>query len=301
MSFISNSNPDWSCSQTAQILTCTSSAIIPANGSSIFNITVSTNPSIATNVTNTAQVASTYIDPDLSNNQTSDPTIVNHIPVVNNFTISPILNNVTQLLPSSIFGGNANDVGDSLQNFTILTLPSNTLGTLYLGNPATTGVVITPNQVLSLIDITNVYFVPVLASIGSATFEFTSIDSFSATPSSPATITLPITNVPATSSSGNTIILGQNVNPNLSSQSTSNTTAQNSPVTTQTQGQNTNQNIAVPPQKPTQVLGEFENIIKTNNQLIRTGFESENITFIVLAIVSMLVLISTVWLSIRKV
>jgi hypothetical protein len=152
---------------------------------------------------------------------------------------------------------------------------------------------------LSLPDITNVYFVPALGATGNATIVFTSIDSFSGIPNSPATITIPVTNAPS-SSSGNTTILGQknaqNPSPNaVIAEKTSTATPDNTVV-----DQKSSQTPISTPQKGA-VLGELENTTKTENQLVRTGFEQNNSIFKILMVLSIVVLMTSVWLSLKKV
>lgn len=264
LSFVSNTNPDWACAAVGQTLTCTSSLVIPALGSSIFDVSVNVAQNTASSITNQVQVSSTLIDSFLSDNTKTDPTIVNHLPTPNDSTISPISNTNPYKIPNTTLGGNANDVGDSLTSYIITTLPDSSIGVLYLGNPSSGGTLISTKQVLSPTDILNIYFSPVAGSSGNTTFNYIVIDSFSGVSALNGTINLSVTNTPTTS--GNNTVVTFPSNPQITPQNTQAVINYNIEAS-QIASNNFAQNIS-PATNQSKVLG-VKDIVE--NVLVRTG------------------------------
>jgi len=200
LSFVSNSNADWSCVAAGQVLTCTSTTPIAGNGTSSFFIAVNVANSTLSSINNTAQVSGELTDPLPNDNTSTDPTLVNHLPTVSNSTVSPITPGSTIQLPSSSITANPNDISDSIVNYTITSLPDAIVGTIYLGNPSSGGTPITLGQVLSPVDITNIYFISVGSGSATTGFTYTAKDSLGGVSITNGTVNLSIVNNPAKTS-----------------------------------------------------------------------------------------------------
>jgi len=161
-------------------------------GSVIYTVTGIVSPNIAPG---TQLVASTpplegIIDPDLTNNQTS-------------FNIAPVTVTPNNVAPNAIDATagvqpnaavnlppiTATDTDGTIASFTITTIPPADQGTLFLGNPATGGTPVTPNQSIFVDQASQLFFQATPGFTGT-TFTFTASDNGGATDATPATITL---------------------------------------------------------------------------------------------------------------
>jgi uncharacterized repeat protein (TIGR01451 family) len=114
-------------------------------------------------------------------------------PVADNKTAATTLNNTTAELPSL----SASDEDGTIASYTIETLPPSEQGVLYLGDPASGGVPITPGQTLTPDQVDNLFFEPNSNFIGDASFTYSATDDQGAT-SSPALVTIPVEAAPNT-------------------------------------------------------------------------------------------------------
>lgn len=273
LSFVSNTNPNWTCSAVGQTVTCTSSTIIAGGANSSFDLVVSVDNSTATNITNSATVSSTLVDPVLLNNTANDPTIVNHIPTSSNASLGPVINNSNYQIPANTLTANPNDTGDSIVSYTITTLPNSSLAILYLGNPSSGGTPVTLNQVLTPAQAANLYLQPVSGATGTASFNYIATDSFGAESGSGVVDTQfanPASIPSSTVSSGGNTLLGSVSNNNSTPASSSANLATNpiavSSLNTEILSNPTNT------QKNSSVLGARDSLILNDGvELIRTG------------------------------
>lgn len=114
--------------------------------------------------------------------------IINNPPVANNVT-NPALNSSNG--PTTISGLTASDPDGTVANYRITTIPSASQGILSLnGIPVVEGQVITPAQAALL------QFDPAPTFSGNATFTYTAIDNLGGVDATPATFTIPVTNLP---------------------------------------------------------------------------------------------------------
>ncbi len=112
-------------------------------------------------------------------------------------TVDPLTTELTNDQPIQLSLPTAKDPNgdDSITGYTIKTLPLDTEGVLYLGDPNAGGVPITPGQTLTPEDVAKLYFKPAEGYVGTATFTYTAIDEEGAE-SAPATATLTIKAAP---------------------------------------------------------------------------------------------------------
>lgn len=161
-------------------------------GSVTYTVTGIVSPNIPAGTT---LVASTppiegIIDPDLTNNQTE-------------FSIAPVTITPNNVAPTAIDGAagvqpgvavnlppiTATDTDGTIASFTITTIPPAAQGTLFLGDPATGGTPVTPNQSIFVNQASQLFFQAAPGFTGS-TFTFTASDNGGATDATPATVTL---------------------------------------------------------------------------------------------------------------
>ncbi len=158
--------------------------VIAEGASYTFDITARLN-AVGTITHTTNIISPNYTDFNLSNNATTYSLSVgaNQAPVASNVITNPITNaNVAQ----AIMPLDATDDG-TIANYTIVTLPGNWLGVLYVNGAAVTeGQVITPAQAGQL------SFRPSINYEASATFTFTATDNVGVSDATPATYTIPI-------------------------------------------------------------------------------------------------------------
>jgi hypothetical protein len=247
LSFVSNSNASWSCGAVAQLLTCTSSDPIAANGSSSFFITLNVANSTLSSITNTAQVSSNLPDPIPGDDTSADPTVVNHLPTVSNTTVTPITPGSTVNLPATSILANPNDISDSIANYTITALPDPIAGTIYLGNPTLGGTAITIGQILSPADISNIFFTSTGTTTTSTSFTFTAQDILGGNSLNSGTVSLNIQNAPPATS------------PSVISANTANNTA-NSTNSTPTPNTASNQPTNGSGNSPSSNTGNINNL-----------------------------------------
>ncbi|MEG4395264.1 DUF4347 domain-containing protein [Microcoleus sp. BROC3] len=115
-------------------------------------------------ISNTSQSRSTTFDPEPSNNNGSEPratvtTAISAQPAPNQFPSADSSN--AGLTPNSavkISGLGGRDSDGTVVTFTINTLPPANQGVLFLGDPATGGVAVTPDQTLTAEQITQLFF-----------------------------------------------------------------------------------------------------------------------------------------------
>jgi uncharacterized repeat protein (TIGR01451 family) len=114
----------------------------------------------------------------------------NQPPVANNTTTPSIPSSSGSPVQLPLL--TANDPDGSVVSFTIPTLPPPEQGTLFLGNPASGGVPVTPGQPIPADQIGNLFFQPNPNFTGNVTIPFTATDNQGAV-SPPATLTIPVT------------------------------------------------------------------------------------------------------------
>jgi hypothetical protein len=115
------------------------------------------------------------------------PVSGNKPPVTENKTVPSIPNNTTVPLPSL----SGNDEDGNVTAYTIETIPPESQGLLYLGDPAQGGTLIKPGQSLTPDEIDNLYFQPNENFTGQATFTYSATDNQGAV-SNAALVTLPV-------------------------------------------------------------------------------------------------------------
>jgi hypothetical protein len=116
------------------------------------------------------------------------PTSGNQPPVADKKTASATPNNVTTSLPTL----SATDSDGTVVSYTIASLPPENQGTLYLGAPIEGGTLITQGQVLTLTEITKLFFQPNENFTGTASFTYTATDEQDAI-SNTALVSIPVT------------------------------------------------------------------------------------------------------------
>jgi uncharacterized repeat protein (TIGR01451 family) len=79
LTYSSGTGTGWSCSTVGQTVTCTSSSVIAASGSSIITLTVDVANNAAASVTNNVSVSGGG-ETNTGNNSTADPTTVTQLP-----------------------------------------------------------------------------------------------------------------------------------------------------------------------------------------------------------------------------
>ncbi|MBW4659096.1 MAG: DUF4347 domain-containing protein [Drouetiella hepatica Uher 2000/2452] len=112
--------------------------------------------------------------------------------VINTFTDPPVVADATVAIgttTTNLTGLSATDPDGTIATYTLSTLPPTTQGTLFLGNPSSSGTAVTAGQVLTPAQITQLFFQPASGFSG-ATFTYTATDNQGATDSTPATVTL---------------------------------------------------------------------------------------------------------------
>ena len=115
------------------------------------------------------------------------PVSGNKPPVTENKTVPTIPNNTTVSLPAL----SGNDTDGTVTGYTIETIPPESQGILYLGNPAEGGTPIKAGQSLTPAEIDSLYFQPNENFTGQATFTYTATDNQNAV-SNAALVTLPV-------------------------------------------------------------------------------------------------------------
>ncbi|BAP57350.1 hypothetical protein THII_3053 [Thioploca ingrica] len=115
------------------------------------------------------------------------PIPVDPLPVAENKTAPSTTNDKPVQLPAL----SATDNG-TIVFYTITTLPPANQGVLYLGDPATGGIPITPGQVLTPEQVKQLFFKPNPDFTGNASFTYTATDNAGGV-SSPALVTIPVT------------------------------------------------------------------------------------------------------------
>ena len=120
---------------------------------------------------------------------------------VTTFSTPPTVVNATVGVPPSsvvnVTGLSATDAETSIASYTILTLPSATQGTLYLGNPQSGGTAVTAGQVLTPAQVTQLYFQSQPGFTGGS-FTYTATDTDTDVAQPPGTITLTRIEAPIT-------------------------------------------------------------------------------------------------------
>ncbi len=129
---------------------------------------------------------------DASNQATVTITVTappaNEPPVADDKTVASTPNDTTVKIPDL----SANDTDGTVESFTINTLPPNSQGVIYLGDPDNGGTPIFAGQLLSPSEVTNIYFKPDSNFTGEVQFDYTTTDN-NGSESEPATITIPVT------------------------------------------------------------------------------------------------------------
>ncbi len=115
------------------------------------------------------------------------PVSANKPPVTENKTVPTIPNNTTVSLPAL----SGTDTDGTVTAYTIATIPPESQGLLYLGNPAEGGTLIKAGQSLTPDEIDNLYFQPNENFTGQATFTYSATDNQNAE-SNAALVTLPV-------------------------------------------------------------------------------------------------------------
>lgn len=104
---------------------------------------------------------------------------------------NPIAPNATALLPSL----SGSDRDGTITSYTIVSLPEPTQGILYLGNPDANGTVVTAGQVLSVSQISQLFF-RAGTSFRGTSFTYTTTDNWGVVDATPATVRLGASAVP---------------------------------------------------------------------------------------------------------
>ncbi|AWG21142.1 hypothetical protein FFWV33_06140 [Flavobacterium faecale] len=140
--------------------------------------------------------------------ESTDPAIVNIVmantPPVATLTASPsIVNDGTAKAVATLTG---TDADGTIASYRVTSLPIASQGVLYLADgvtPVTIAMVLTPTQAAGL------KFVPTAGFTGNATFAYTTTDDNAAV-STPSTVTIPVTNVPPTTTDSVSDVLFKN-------------------------------------------------------------------------------------------
>jgi hypothetical protein len=189
----------WTCNYDAATrkLTCSTAADIPALATYVIkaNVVVA-NPTKASTVTNNAEVKlNSFVDFDPSDNTTTKKNPINNPPETYDCVIPMKLVNTlitfnTEPLTSVCLRGTDPDPLDYVAKYKINTLPNAAYGTLVFANPVASDPVITVNVLVTPEQLARIQFKPTNNYLGSATYTYSSIDSFGLIDQSPATVTL---------------------------------------------------------------------------------------------------------------
>jgi hypothetical protein len=153
-------SPNWSCNALAQIVTCTSNVSIMPNASSTFNLYVKVAEDVPASLINTATVNTVTPDGNISNNSSSDLTIINRRPVGGDsiFTIGDNCDvGMIIPVPRSYFISQDPD-GDSIIAIMFENLGDPLLGRFYLGYPGNGGQALTEGVLYNIEDLDNIFY-----------------------------------------------------------------------------------------------------------------------------------------------
>jgi hypothetical protein len=223
--------------------------------------------STASQIINIGSVSSSIVDPNLLDNNDTDPIIVNHLPTADSKILSSVSNQNQLELPDGTLSGDPQDILDTIINYQIFSLPDPICATLYLGDPLNGGTLVSAGQTLTPLQANNLYILPLQTCSQTVSFEYLTQDSFLAWSQEPAQIRISFSSIITT---GTTIDISRPiVRPIV--------------VVPQTVTNNPTQVLTIEPttesktQSLPQVLGASEKTVDQPDQnLIRTGSPVEN-------------------------